>query len=300
MSKTPVFDISNLVEDDSFQFVFAIKNENYYTEFLHSHEHIQMCYIQHGTCLHVLPDKQCTLVKGDIFVIPPYHEHNIMPLENRSFTCVEINFKPQFINENMTDPSIMNSFVDYAYIQPFIEQDKEFLPKLNLPTPEQYKVEQLISNINNELETKEDGYKLSIKADLLKLLILVGREYKKFIERGTNVQIIKKYRNSFDEAVKYIETCYNTNISLEKAAAKACMSPSYFSHIFKMIKGQTFIEYLNNVRIREAMELLKNTDMNITEISFEAGFGNLGHFNRMFKRIAGTTPKEYRKQVQSR
>lgn len=283
---------------EDFQFQYGLKDENNWTPYIHAHEHIQICYIQHGTCLHVLPNKQCVLVKGDILVIPPYNEHSIHPMDDKVFTCVEINFMPQFINENMTDPLIMDSFVDFAYIQPFVEVDNEFLPRLNLPTPAQYMIEQLISSIKTELDEKLDGYKLSIKADLLKLLILAGREFKKFIERGSDIQIIKKYRNSFDEAVKFIDTSYNTDISLEKAAAKACMSPSYFSHIFKMIKGQTFIEYLNNVRIREAMELLKTTDMNITEISFESGFGNLGHFNRMFKRIAGTTPKEYRKQVQ--
>lgn len=299
MAVSRIFRYREFMSED-FQFQFGYKNENNWTPYIHAHEHIQLCYIQHGTCLHVLPDKQCTLVKGDIFVIPPFNEHNIMPLENKVFTCVEINFTPKFINENMTDTNIMDSFVDFAYIQPFIEVDNEFLPKLNLSISAQYMIEQLINNIKTELDEKQDGYQLSIKADLLKMLILTGREYKKFMEQGSNVQIIKKYRNSFDEAVKFIDTCYNTDISLEKVAAKACMSPSYFSHIFKMIKGQTFIEYLNNVRIREAMALLKTTDMNITEISFESGFGNLGHFNRMFKRIAGTTPKEYRKLVQSK
>ena len=229
--------------------------------------------------------------------LPIYEEHTIIPIDGKDFVCVEINFTPRFINENMTEKSIMDSFVDFAYIQPFVHMEHELIPKLNLPAPSQYIIEQLISSMQTELDAMQEGYRLSIKADLLKMLIILGREFKSFIERGSEIKIVKKYRNSFDEAVNYIDACYNTDISLEKAATRACMSPSYFSHIFKMIKNQTFIDYLNRIRIRKAMDLLKSSDMNITEISFESGFGNLGHFNRMFKRITGTTPKEYRKQV---
>ena len=75
----------------------------------------------------------------------------------------------------------------------------------------------------------------------------------------------------------------------------AAMSSSYYSYIFKLIKGKNFVEYLNEVRIRNAMDLLKTTDINISEACFAVGFNNLGHFNRVFKELMGLTPSDFRK-----
>jgi AraC-like DNA-binding protein len=64
--------------------------------------------------------------------------------------------------------------------------------------------------------------------------------------------------------------------------------------MFKKATGMTFTEYLSLVRIAKAKKLLANPQARVSEIAFEAGFASLTHFNRMFKRITGQSPSEFR------
>ena len=58
--------------------------------------------------------------------------------------------------------------------------------------------------------------------------------------------------------------------------------------------GHTFVEYLNNLRIEKAIELLRNTNKNITDISHQVGFNSIANFNKKFKDYTGQTPRKFR------
>lgn len=85
------------------------------------------------------------------------------------------------------------------------------------------------------------------------------------------------------------------NHRLENIAARAFMSVSHFSNVFKLVMGKSFVDYINDIRIAKGMELLAGTDAGIAEIGYQVGFNNLGHFNRMFRKKAGVSPSQYRK-----
>lgn len=264
---------------------------------LHSHDYFQLCYVMKGTCLHGVNGQQATMVKGDFFSMPPYLEHFISPVEDRENELVLIDFMPSLINPYMHDMDTMESFVDFAYIQPLVAVDNRLLPKLNLSVSGQMTVERLIFDMENEMNQARDGYRLAVKADLLKLLVIVGREYKQYLKGRHDDQVVMKYRDVFFQLFRYMESNFHENLNLDRMAEKAHMSPTYFSALFKLVKGQTFIEYLNEIRIRKAMDLLLHTGKSVTEISLAVGFNHLGHFNRMFKKIVGTTPTYYRKEA---
>jgi AraC-like DNA-binding protein len=84
--------------------------------------------------------------------------------------------------------------------------------------------------------------------------------------------------------------------SLKEAAAHISMSVPTFTRLFRRMTGTTFIAYLNQWRIDRACTLLLETGSPVLDISLTVGFNNLSHFNRQFRRIAGMTPREYRKR----
>lgn len=295
MNEYPVYKYKDFMEDN-FPFKLEFRNEKDINRILHAHEPFQLCYILKGTCCHYINGQKHILVKGDIFAIPPFMSHTMASIDKKEVRLVQIDFMHFFINENMRDLSQIDSFVDFAYIQPILSAGEKLYPKLNVSPASQLIIEQLIAGMKRELEAKEDGYRLSIKADLLKLLVLVGREFKNFSGKSKENKAVQLHREAFHEAIDYIEKNYGREIKLEDIAQIATMSSSYFCHIFKLIKGKTFIEYLNQLRISKAMELMKSSNKNITEICFSVGYNNVGHFNRMFKNITGNTPSEYRKQ----
>ena len=80
--------------------------------------------------------------------------------------------------------------------------------------------------------------------------------------------------------------------------AKACnTSTFYFCKMFKKITGLNFTDYLSRVRIEKSKDLLLNPNLRVSEIAFEVGFQSLTHFNRVFKRILGQSPTDYRAQL---
>jgi AraC-like DNA-binding protein len=84
-------------------------------------------------------------------------------------------------------------------------------------------------------------------------------------------------------------------VSLAEVAAKVAMSPSAFARFFKRATGQTFIDYLTDLRVRHACLLLSRSERSIAEVARLSGFGNLANFNRHFKRHQRQTPSDYRR-----
>jgi two-component system, response regulator YesN len=100
------------------------------------------------------------------------------------------------------------------------------------------------------------------------------------------------------KARSYIDANYaNPTISLSQVAAQVLLSPTYFSVVFGREVGETFIEYLTNVRIRTAMELLRTTSLTSSEIAYRIGYHNPRYFYSVFRKVAGLPPNEFRRQV---
>ena len=107
----------------------------------------------------------------------------------------------------------------------------------------------------------------------------------------------RRYNRIIAEAREYIEENYNKeDITLNSVAASVNVSPNHFSSVFKAETGQTFVEFLTNVRIEHAKELLRSTSMKSSEIGFEVGYKDPHYFSFIFKKTCGMTPKEFRQE----
>ena len=89
-------------------------------------------------------------------------------------------------------------------------------------------------------------------------------------------------------------------LSAADLAAELGMTESKFSRFFRRATGNTFTDFVNQVRINRACQLLMESDRLITHICYEVGFNNIANFNRRFLDIKGMTPSEFRRQVDSR
>ncbi len=89
-------------------------------------------------------------------------------------------------------------------------------------------------------------------------------------------------------------------LSLGDVAAQVGMSESRFSRFFRRATGNTFVDFVNRVRISRACQLLMETDGPITRICYDVGFNNIANFNRRFLETKGMTPSEFRRQAGSR
>ncbi len=99
-------------------------------------------------------------------------------------------------------------------------------------------------------------------------------------------------------AIVYMEQHYGEKISLGESAELAGFSPEHFSRIFSRETGVNYVTYLNNLRMRHAVELLETTDMKVYEIAEKVGFSSLSYFSTAFKKKFGQNPYEYQVNYQ--
>ena len=95
-------------------------------------------------------------------------------------------------------------------------------------------------------------------------------------------------------AKEYIQAHQAEDLSLSLVAKAVNTSTFYFCKMFKKVTGLNFTDYVSRVRIEKAKNLLLNPNLRISEIAYEVGFQSLTHFNRVFKKITGHSPSEYR------
>jgi YesN/AraC family two-component response regulator len=86
---------------------------------------------------------------------------------------------------------------------------------------------------------------------------------------------------------------FHETVSVEVAAQLCCVSPNYFCHLFKKATGKTLIEYINMLRINEAVQLLQTRRYSIQQVALMVGYSNMTYFGRIFKKLKSQTPREY-------
>ena len=103
--------------------------------------------------------------------------------------------------------------------------------------------------------------------------------------------------SKLNSVIDFININYMQDISREGLAGAIDMSTDYMSRLFKTYTGKKINEYINELRIQEAMKKLQDKEIKIIDIALSVGFESLSTFNRAFKNVAGITPSEYRSQV---
>ena len=98
-------------------------------------------------------------------------------------------------------------------------------------------------------------------------------------------------------AKKYVNDHYSEHITLSDVAKFVSVSENYFGKLFRRKTNKTFIDYLNEVRIEKAIYLLENTNHTVDNVSIMVGYNSRPHFFKIFKRIKGCSPSEYRKTL---
>jgi len=95
-------------------------------------------------------------------------------------------------------------------------------------------------------------------------------------------------------ARRYIDRHYDAPITIRQLSDQVALSPYHFIRVFQRVYRQTPHQYLMQQRIAKAKELLRTTDLPVTEVCIAVGFESLGSFSTLFRKVAGISPSAYR------
>lgn len=104
----------------------------------------------------------------------------------------------------------------------------------------------------------------------------------------------RRYSEVIQTAIDMIVKDYKDDLTLKNLAETLHINPVYLGQLFKKETERSFAQYLNQIRIKKAQELLTHTQLTVNEISYDVGYNNTTYFSKMFRKLNGMTPKEFR------
>ena len=178
----------------------------------------------------------------------------------------------------------------------------DIYPSVNLLAPLQVahkvnasrctKVQELFREFAKLRKSPDLCDRLRVKAILLNLLA----EYIRLADKNTQV-VWEERDEDMRNVLAYIQVNFRRNLTTEELAGVCHMHPTHFIRAFKLRMAQTPHQYIADVRMEYARQLLDRSDRSIIEIAEDAGFYDLAHFSRTFKQYYSMTPSQYRKAL---
>jgi AraC-like DNA-binding protein len=222
-----------------------------------------LVYVTDGTVIYSIDNKRYELEKGEICYIPHHMD--------RSWTS-----HPQRTHNKY---AVVFSW-EAAEIPPFFrERDKLFRFK---PRNSAY-FEQRLAFLFMQCLGQRTYYEPLTNSILTELLILISQEKTERSASSAKEQIVRKVQ-------EHILYNFRRNITIDELTEIAGVTPSYITALFKEVVGVTPIQYLHQIRIGTACNLLNNTQMTVGEVAEYLGYCDQSYFNRMFKKWMGTAP----------
>lgn len=197
---------------------------------------------------------------------------------------------------------ILSGYDDFSFAQQAMKLGvSEYLLKPCLPSDILSTVLKVTSEIRRDRAEKERQQKLQAKLDeSLQLLRQKGFAERLRGEADPASDMLQRKKNgnkSIDQAIRFIRDNYDKELNLELISSRLFMNANYFCLLFKQHVGVNFIDYVHQVRIEKACEILRAYPYKTYEVAAKVGYTNEKYFCRIFKRLTGMTPTQYRDTV---
>lgn len=238
----------------------------------HTHHFTELFYIVKGKGSFILPNYEIPVKENDLVIINPNVEHTEKSDWQDSLEYIALGIEGLSFSLPEEKSSQM---VVYTYQS----ERTDILFYLN--------------KLLDEIQHSDDEYEV-ICQNIIEILIVKIRREEKFTIENTQPKNINKVAAFIKY---YINQNYRDSISLDSLAKVGHINKYYLAHTFKKDIGISPIEYLNQVRIREAQILLETTNYNIAHIAEFIGFSSQSFFAQAFKRAKDQTPSRYRKEA---
>lgn len=259
----------------------------------HRHDFIELGFVAKGTYRVQTDIEKYTFEEGDCFVFNSSIEHKDLVSDTDVFICM-IRMTKEYYKE-----SIIYNF-DNNILQKFYEN----ILQMNNYSEAIFRIKSKAVLLNNwisylelvmdEIMGKNHGWKYIAKGYLLRgaeiILSLTPNEVEVYLIKGRNESL-------FDEIKLYIEEHY-AEINVTMLVEQFSYNSDYYNRMFKKNSGITLREYIQEIKVKKAIELIKTSNLSMEEVAIRVGYANKTSFYKIFKSYSGLTPMEYKKRFE--
>ncbi|MEE0776773.1 MAG: PocR ligand-binding domain-containing protein [Bacillota bacterium] len=281
--------------------------------------------------LNVLPSDKVQAITDLLFVIA----NQIMNHESTFFAEQKsIATYQSFLSEEISESKKKNKYKMTKNLADGLSlqgKERELMAKVR--SGEKDSAEKLLDNLLISIMNHNTGDIGDVKARIIELLVMISRAavdggmdskeirslnsrfYEELYAKGTTEEICYWTKNVvgiFSEEVKkskgsdnlqavyaageYIQEHFREKMSINSIAEVVHLSPSYLSHIFSQTFGYTITDYITYIRLENAKSILGKSGTSISEAALDSGFEDISYFSRVFKKVEGISPREYKKR----
>ncbi|QNK56638.1 AraC family transcriptional regulator [Paenibacillus sp. PAMC21692] len=248
---------------------------------LHWHDALEINHIVSGVGYILINGNRYELMQGDIVLIHSGDLHRAFDTDG--LVIGVIMFDPAYL--------ALEQRYDTELLLPFRGTGRTFDHVLDRGNPELPRLRELLEEMKDEYGRKEPHFEAVVRSQLVRFLAYANRY---FVNKSRVKTGLARGTETIRRVLRAMEGDIAQGWTLGELAKLAHLSPSRFSALFVSIVGTSPMDYLIQLRLSRAVDLIETTELKMIDIAAECGFRNLSNFNRLFKSHIGKLPSELR------
>ena len=249
---------------------------------MHWHEEAELTLITKGSCVYQIDLIEYEASTGDILFIPPLLLHSIILKSSQDFCSETYVFHMNLLGGNTAD------ICSTRYLTPMVNHELSLPCLITADHPAYDSLCKSFAQLASLYDTRMFGYELAIKSYLLQTLFLL-LQYS-----STRFSTESDSSDKLKIVLDHIDLHYAEALSVSELAKLCYFSEYHFMRFFKRFMGTSCLNYIKNLRLEKAAELLGQDRLTPLDVSLSAGFHNLSYFYREFRKKYGVTPGDFR------
>ena len=255
----------------------------------HAHDFTELVVIVEGSGKHKVEDSVYRIEAGDVFVILGDMRHCYPGVDGEGcLSLINLLYDPQQLAFPLADVVGLSGYHALFELEPTLRRQGKFQNRLRLSVEQLAQALKLIAEMEEELISANEGRHFLAIAHLMRLIGFLSRCYSQLdFDEVRPVEQISKL-------LSYMEKNYSRPLTVSDLMGVAHMSQTSLMRVFSQLMGHSPIEHLIRLRVDKARQLLRRTDMSVTEVAQNVGFCDGNYLARQFRSVAGVSPREYR------
>lgn len=248
---------------------------------LHKQDTWELTYVTCGKGKRIMGDTITDFAEGDLAFIPPHIPHSWKFDDNHTdadglIGHYTITFRTEFIDRCTSA---------FPELTERLDQLKSIATVISFDTNTTAVIADMLHKMAHEERTELLPY-------VFRLLLLISKSERDAVVVGRTPET-DRTSERINKIKEFSQQNFARTVTIDMIAEHVGMNRSSFCTFFKKATGQTYITYLNKLRVDRACSLLRQGNFNVTEVCYMVGFNDVPYFNRCFKNNRGMSPKEY-------
>lgn len=261
-----------------------------YTFPWHYHCQYELIYVEEGEGYCVVGDNILNYTHESLFLFGPNLPHWMQ--NNEEYYQEDCPLRVKGVNVQFEKDLMQYSFSNYLQFSSLRELLSLSSRGIHFDLRKHPQVSALMKKIPGSKGVDQFVLLLQVFSELSKIKEMVIGASPNYEETLGNFKVGK-----LDKIIAYLSRYYTREITLEEISSFAAMNPSSFCRFFKGNTGKTFKEYIVEMRVGYACNLLAVSQLSISQICYQSGFDSVSHFNRCFRKMKGCSPSEYKDMI---